>query len=220
MNRLGIDYRDGEINAIVKAAKEKAKNGFYGLWSHLFASSDDDICAVQAKRLKGVCGAERVSLSASEAVNKDFFLGERKRAGISLYGYGRFAVNFGLKPPLTLKTFLIRVKKVFRGESVGYAPPYIVKTDCFIGTAPIGYADGIMRSYVGGKVYVLGRECEIVAVCMDMIMIKLDCVAKAGDTVVVFSKEGNLKRLTKNAGTIVYEGLTALGTRLKRVVKK
>ena len=219
MNRLGVDYRDEDIPALMRLIKTVAKNGFYGVWSHLFDCADAARSYLQAQRLKGVCGREAVSLSASGALDKNYFSGEKKRVGLSLYGYGDFATKNGLLPPLSLKTFLVRAKKVYAGETVGYAPPYQVKKDCYIGTIPIGYADGVMRGYVGGKVFLRGGSCEIVAVCMDAAMIKLDFPAKAGDEVTVFSAERNLLSLTAKCGTIVYEGLTALGNRLERVTK-
>ncbi|MBP5177590.1 MAG: alanine racemase, partial [Clostridia bacterium] len=219
MNRLGVDYRDRKRIRLMTRALTSAKNlRFFGLGTHVFDASDARAVNAQRNRLirlecdlpLSVCASESLSFGGA---------GEYKRPGICLYGYGRTAERSRLLPPLSLTTRVVRIQPVEKGETVGYNAVFRAKKHTLVGTLPLGYADGMMRSYVGGSVFLKGEECRVLAVCMDMTMISLPRGAAVGDEVTVFSVERGLEDLTARAGTIVYEGLTALGSRLTRVIK-
>ena len=146
------------------------------------------------------------------------------RSGIGLYGYGNHP-NFDekLKPVATLKTVISQMHKIEPGESVGYNRSYISDGYRTTATLPLGHADGIGRHFGGGKTYVKvgGKMAPIIGnVCMDMIMIDVtDIDCKEGDEVIVFGTEHSAEEFAKSAKTISYELLTAISSRVKRIIK-
>jgi Alr-MurF fusion protein len=121
-----------------------------------------------------------------------------------------------------LKTKIAQIKKLQAGETVGYSRKGLLLRESLIGTICIGYADGIHRSLSNGKgkMYVNGVLCPIVGnVCMDMCMLDVTNVpgVQEGDEVIVFGPELPITRVAEMAGTIAYEIMTSISTRVKRV---
>ena len=219
MNRLGVDHRDvGTIDGVLLKVRDSGRLKLSFAATHFSDGENETITDTQSKRFFKAVGGRipDISLRASAAGYSE--VEDYPRIGLGLYGYGRLASRLGLKKPLSLRSRIVRIKRVEKGETVGYNAVFTAERQMLTGTFPLGYADGIMRGYVGGNVFVNGRKCPILAVCMDMTMIGLTGDEKCGDEVVVFSDEGNLEDLTKRAGTIVYEGLTAMRGRAKRVI--
>jgi len=221
MRRLGFDHAKPEeffgVASLVGCCPRLTP---VGIGTHLSCGEDENSSRVQTARFCPYSAMGKISVSASSAFLREECVGEYKRAGLCLYGYGEAARLLGLKKPLSLYTRIVRTITLDKGEKLGYNAVFEAKRKMLVGTLPIGYADGIMRAYRGASVFVRGKDCPILAVCMDMTMIGLPPQARVGDEVTVFSSEGNLERLTDNAGTIVYEGLTALGNRLRRLTVK
>lgn len=82
------------------------------------------------------------------------------RAGVALYGVlsspdDRTNLQLGLRPVLSLKSRVILVRKVKKGDSVGYGRSFIADRDSRIAVLPVGYADGYPRNLSCKKGYVL-----------------------------------------------------------------
>ena len=144
------------------------------------------------------------------------------RLGIGLYGVevtGGFDAE--LQSVSTLKTTVSQVKTLMPGETVGYSRKGLMENGGKIATLPIGYADGFDRRFSNGKGYVLiqGKKAAVVGnVCMDMVMVDVSGMeVKAGDEAIVYGEEISLKALAENIGTIPYELLTNISSRVKRV---
>ena len=144
------------------------------------------------------------------------------RLGIGLYGLevtGKY--NTALKPISTLKTTISQVKILEAGTTVGYSRKGMLPDGGKIATLSIGYADGYDRRFSNGKGYVLihGKKAPVIGnVCMDMMMVdvsEIDC--KAGDEAIIYGPDISLKELADRIGTIPYELLTNISTRVKRV---
>lgn len=144
------------------------------------------------------------------------------RLGIGLYGLevtGKY--NTALKPISTLKTTISQVKFLEAGTTVGYSRKGMLPDGGKIATLSIGYADGYDRRFSNGKGYVLihGKKAPVIGnVCMDMMMVdvsEIDC--KAGDEAIIYGPDISLKELADQIGTIPYELLTNISTRVKRV---
>ncbi|PJE39537.1 MAG: bifunctional UDP-N-acetylmuramoyl-tripeptide:D-alanyl-D-alanine ligase/alanine racemase [Flavobacterium sp.] len=144
------------------------------------------------------------------------------RLGIGLYGISndeeeqKFLENVG-----TLKSVISQIRTIEAGESVGYGRRFMADKTTKIATIPIGYADGIRRSWGNevGYVVINGKEAKIVgSVCMDMLMVnvtEIDC--KEGQSVIIFGENPNVNLMAKALNTIPYEILTGISQRVKRV---
>lgn len=147
------------------------------------------------------------------------------RVGIGLYGVGNNEIeNQQLQNVATLKTIILQINEINKGESVGYGRRYVAETTKKIATIPIGYADGIRRSYGNeiGYILVNGVKAPIVgSVCMDMLMADVsNCQATVGDEVIVFGDELRITEVAKLWNTIPYEVMTAISQRVKRIFYK
>jgi len=144
------------------------------------------------------------------------------RLGIGLYGVeATGSEQEALRPVSTLKTTVSQVKSIKQGETIGYSRKGIAETAKTIATIAIGYADGYDRRFSNGvgQVLIHGQRCPIIGnVCMDMCMVDVTGLeVKAGNEVVVFGPQLTLLELAQSIGTIPYELLTNVSTRVKRV---
>lgn len=146
------------------------------------------------------------------------------RAGIILYGYPQIETNLKIKPVMEVKSKIVLIKSLKKGESVSYGMTFKADKDTKIALIPIGYADGIPRKLsnnwnvkIKNKYYpVRGR------ICMDLMIIEIfDDKINIEDDVLIFGndKELNAENMAKKSKTISYEILTNIGERVKRVYK-
>jgi len=148
------------------------------------------------------------------------------RFGVALYGLNpsgtELSAPYHLQPALSLTAELAFVKKLARGKSISYGATYTATQDEWIGTVPIGYADGYERRLQGFHVLVDGQACEIVGrVCMDQLMVRLPKAYPVGTKVTLVGTDGDqtisLQDVADYCGTIHYEIACGLATRLPRV---
>jgi len=144
------------------------------------------------------------------------------RLGIGLYGVSndpsetKYLENVG-----TLKSIISQIRTIQAGESVGYGRRFMADKETKIATIPIGYADGISRSWGNeiGYIMIKNQKANIVgSVCMDMLMVNvtdIDCLE--GDAVIIFGENPNVTYIAEKLGTIPYEILTGISHRVKRV---
>jgi alanine racemase len=115
------------------------------------------------------------------------------------------------------------VKRVPAGTPLGYGGLFVTSRPSTIAVLPIGYHDGLRRSF-SGRVSVLfrGREAPIVgAVSMDLTLVDAtDCGASPGERVVCLGSDSGHAvtawDLARAAGTIPYEILCGIGSRVPR----
>lgn len=108
--------------------------------------------------------------------------------GIKPMDFGPFPVY--LRRSLVWKTRLAACKLYPAGWGVSYGQEYICKTDEWIGTLPLGYADGFHRG-PGNQVLIDGRRVPVVGrVCMDACMVRLDRPYPMGTEVVILGEQG------------------------------
>lgn len=144
------------------------------------------------------------------------------RLGIGLYGFG----SQGLRQVSSLHSRIVQIRSLPAGATVGYGRAGVLVRDSRIATVPIGYADGLDRGLGCGRwsMIVGGRPAPIVGrVCMDSCMIDVtDCDAAEGDRVTIFGGgEGNsAEDMARTLDTIVYEVLTSISGRVRRVYIK
>lgn len=144
------------------------------------------------------------------------------RLGIGLYGVGNDKEeNEQLQHVGTLKTIVLQIRELEADSSVGYGRRFRTTGKTRIATIPIGYADGIHRSWGNGvgEVYINGKFAPIVgSICMDMLMVDVtDVVCEEGDVVEVFGEHVSVNDIALKIGTIPYEIMTSISQRVKRV---
>lgn len=144
------------------------------------------------------------------------------RLGIGIYGISNhqseqpFLMQVG-----TLKSVISQIRTIPEGDSVGYSRKFIAKQPAKIATIPIGYADGIRRSWGNnvGYVTINQQKAPIVGnICMDMMMVdvtKIDCVE--GEKVIILGEQPNVMEMANAVDTISYEILTSISQRVKRI---
>lgn len=127
---------------------------------------------------------------------------------------------YPLKPAMSFVSQLVYTKQIAAGRSVGYGATYTAKQAEWIGTIPVGYADGVPRKLQGFHVLIDGHECEIVGrVCMDQMMVRLPYKMVPGGTKVVLMGESNDKKITAEdiaeyIDTIGYDVICGFSSRL------
>lgn len=144
------------------------------------------------------------------------------RLGIGLYGVevtGNYSSD--LLPVSQLKTTVSQVKTLPAGSTIGYSRRGKLPQGGKIATLPIGYADGYDRRFSNGNGYVLihGKKAPVIGnVCMDMVMVDVsELKVEAGDEAIIYGAEIPLAPLAKEIGTIPYELLTHISSRVKRI---
>lgn len=151
------------------------------------------------------------------------------RPGIMGYGYHPdrdHPAEVELRPALRWTTALSFSKQVSAGTPIGYGSTWTAPRDTWIGTIPIGYADGFSRAQGNrGRVLVGGEVVPVVGrVCMDQTMLDLGQHGgrlSVGDEVVVIGRQGghqiSADDLAAVGSTISYDVLCAIGGRVPRV---
>lgn len=234
MGRIGFQTAD-ELKAAVGVLNAHSdRMSFEGIFTH-FATADSpddtyfkfqyqnfqDFMAVLDKRPKYV----HVANSATSLWHK-VCGGNMIRFGIAAYGLnpsGRDITQlpYQLKPGLSVTSEIDFSKLVKKGRSIGYGATYTTDSDQWIGTVPVGYADGIPRAMQGFSVLVDGHKCPMVGrVCMDQFMIRLPHDYPYGTTVTIIGQSGDAQITADDVAyylhTISYEVICGLSPRLRR----
>ncbi|KAF0422907.1 alanine racemase [Pediococcus pentosaceus] len=152
--------------------------------------------------------------------------GNMIRFGVGIYGMNpsgkALESPFDLQPAMSLESELSFSKLVQKGRSISYGATYTAKEDEWIGTIPIGYADGYERRLQGFHVLIDGQFCEIVGrICMDQMMVRLPKSYPVGTKVILAGKSGEksitMTDIAEYAGTINYEITCGFTQRLPRI---
>tara|TARA_B000000532_G_scaffold163226_1_gene131675 strand:- start:51 stop:1139 length:1089 start_codon:yes stop_codon:yes gene_type:complete len=232
LNRIG--FNPSEIEWVIKEIKE---NIFHvkSVYSHLAyseATRPDQKTNFQIELFQKIIDThnknskEKIDfhlLNTSGIFNYPNLHLDYVRTGIGLYGFANQTQwNKKLKPLAVLKTTITQIHNVNKGETVGYNFGWTAKNDTKIAVLPIGHADGISRYYGHGKGWVLinGKKAHMVGnICMDMTMVeigKINC--DEGNEVIIFGTQSRADDLAEESGTISYELLSGLGSRISRKV--
>lgn len=142
------------------------------------------------------------------------------RLGLGLYGINP-RNNAIINNVATLKTTILQIRDVPSVDTVGYSRKGHLTRNSRIAAIPIGYADGLNRHLGNGHCYCLvnGKKAPYVGnICMDVCMIDVtDIDCHEGDTVTIFGDELPVTVLSDVLGTIPYEVLTCISTRVQHV---
>jgi alanine racemase len=230
MHRLGIPAEETTVEWQRLAAITSVEP--VGLMTHL-ANADDlaDACTERQLRVfrlacDGLPG-ERTIANSAGLLGWPQSHAEWNRPGIALYGVSPFigssAAQHGLRPVMTLRSELIAVNHLKRGDAVGYGGSWCCPEDMAVGVVAVGYGDGYPRHAASGTPVLLnGRRVPLVGrVSMDMISVDLRGQPGAciGDEVVLWGEGLPVEEIAEHATTIPYELLCGVTGRV-RIVEK
>ncbi|MFC2075125.1 alanine racemase [Bdellovibrionota bacterium] len=244
MHRLGITF--DQFPKLCRSLKEKSRFELKCLMTHLAISEKPDSSLTQSQLS---LFAEAIEIAREHNLNfQSFAFGNSGavihkipssfakpekmlvRPGIMLYGSypsPEMRSQVSLKPVMHYKTGIIGIKRVKKGESVGYGGTYRAPTDISMGILPVGYADGYNRLLSNkAEVLVGGRRVPVIGnVSMDLTTVDLSGVpdAKIGDEVVLFGTQGDewvsAWELAQLCGTISYEVFCSVSPRVPRIYR-
>ncbi len=226
MNRLGFGARDFPA-ALARIRDLNPPPGELRLMTHLSCANEreDQITRAQLQRFRAVTrGLDyEVSIANSAAIFGAVPTGcHWVRPGLALYGASPFAdcsaQSLGLKPVMTLMSSVITVRRVARGESVGYGGHWVAPRDSLIAIVAAGYGDGVHRSLANGAaVLVNGARVPLAGrVSMDMLAVDVSTLAdvRVGTPVVLWGEGLPVEETAQHAGTIAYELLCSVSPRV------
>jgi len=242
MHRLGFDKEDAKSIMSVFSMKHIKVSGIY---THLCAAdslNEEDICFTNMqienfykliKRLKeGGITIPKIHIQSSYGLlNYPEMNCDYVRAGIALYGVlsspdDNTKLQLDLKPVLSLKSKVILLREIRKGDSVGYSRTFVADRDSLIAILSIGYADGYPRNLSCGKSYVLinGHKAPVVGkICMDQLVVDVTDIpdVKVGIIATLIGKDGNEEitapMVADSSESITNELLCRMGRRLKIV---
>ena len=150
------------------------------------------------------------------------------RCGIALYGLlpsDEIEPAIPLRPALTLKSRVTRVRTLPTGSSISYGRTYITARPTRVALIPVGYGDGYHRLISNrGAVLIHGQRAPIVGrVCMDQFVVNVSHIpnVQLHDEVVLIGRQGAghipAEEVARWAETINYEVTTSLLPRIARI---
>ena len=233
MHRLGFDI--SELNDLTDLLHSSNRMVVKSVFSHLAAGEDpeeDEFTSLQAQLFIRGCLQLEESLgysftrhlsNSSATLRKKELQFDMVRLGIGLYGIDNtHARKLQLKPVVSLKTTIAQLRKIKKGETVGYNRLGRLHHDAVIATLRIGYADGLKRCLSNGvgKISVKGKTAPVIgSVAMDMTMVDVTGIRgiHEDDEVEIFGSHIPLEDVAAACNTISYEILTGISQRVKRV---
>ena len=248
MRRMGVPIE--EAHSLVEAVRASPQLTLGGLFTHLAKADESDPAASHAQvaafeALLGVLDGDAgqkpdhrldvhvansaglLRLNETERPERGF-LTQAVRPGLMLYGVSPFADEsaeaLDLEPVMTLAAQVVSVRRVKRGEAVGYGGEWRAPRDTTVATLPLGYADGIPRAILGrAQVHLAGAMRPVVGrVSMDYIGVEVaEGAVAVGEVATIFGRTPAGERVPVEAfaaaaGTIGYELLTGVGDRVVR----
>ena len=234
MNRLGI-VADQALS-VLKSLKKYKNLQFEGVFSHIAnAERPSHHNQEQILEFKKMVSHSSVKFKYQHLANTGSLLNQfgiemnMVRPGLALYGaypLSTLRKKMKLKAVMTLKSEVIQLKNVKRGDYISYGYTHQFKRDGCVATIPVGYADGYMRFFSNkGEVLIHGKRAPIVGiVCMDVFMVDVTDIQNVsiGDEVVLLGKQKKehitVEDLAERIHSIPWEIFCNLSDRIPRVV--
>lgn len=239
MGRIGVRF--DEVESFIEQLKNFTNIDFEGIMTH-FAAADSfaekNFTELQIERFNQVVDIfekNNFTFKYKDLANSPAAIAHPKsygnmiRLGGILYGLGEdvlpdWTEKPKLKPVLSLHTEIALIKKVKKGETLGYGRTFLADRDSVIATIPIGYQDGYRRALSNrGRVLVKGEYANVVGrISMDWTIIDITEIenVSVGDEVVLIGEQNGSKVTTEEvaekAGTISYEITCGINKRVTR----
>lgn len=242
MNRIGVRW--DELNEFADRLKKLTNLKVDGVMTH-FASADNldenDFTNSQISRFndavkllqeKGFRPTFKDLANSPASVAHPNSRGNMVRLGGVIYGLGGDVLPKNIEKPelkavMTLHSKITFLKRVPKGETLGYSRTFQTEKDSLIATIPIGYQDGYLRGLSNcGRVLINGKFANVVGrVSMDWTLIDVSEIenVKIGDEVVLIGEQNGSRieteELASKTNTISYEVTCGINKRVPRVFK-
>ncbi len=237
MGRLG-SCDPAQVLDLLRACAESPDLEPAGVWTH-FATADEpdsDFFGQQLDRFARVAEAAKSEFPgiAAHAANSAAVFRDRRshfdmaRCGVAVYGLDPFQgdpAERGLRPALSLRSYVADVKRFERGQSAGYGQTWRAERETFVAVLPLGYGDGVRRGLSNNaEVLISSRRHPLVGtVSMDNVTVDLGAPTEIepGAEAVLIGSQGKAailaEDLAKRLGTINYEITCGISARVPRV---
>lgn len=203
-----------------------------GCYSH-FATKSQDVAFIKRqyirflqfkKYVKDQSVIFHIANSFATTYDTKFRL-DMVRNGFLLYGGTENKI--GNKFILSIKSKIVNIMNVKKGDTIGYDRTFTVKKSMKIAVVPLGYADGLDRR-LSNLFYVLigGVKCKIIGlICMDVFMVDVSAIdARVMDEVVILGsqrcEEITINDMAECLGTSPYEVLLKLSPKRMNYILK
>ncbi|MFI1398836.1 alanine racemase [Streptomyces sp. NPDC020681] len=229
-----------ELVAAALAAEAEGTVKVTGLWSHFACADEPGHPSIAAqldvfREMLAYAEKEGIEPEVRHIANSPATLTlpeahfDLVRTGIAMYGISPSPElgtheELGLWPVMTLAASVALVKRVPAGHGVSYGHHYVTAGETTLGLIPLGYADGIPRHASGRGPVLVGGEWHRIAgrVAMDQFVVDLGGKkVQEGAEALLFGPgrrgEPTAEDWAEAAGTIAYEIVTRIGTRVPRV---
>lgn len=233
MHRLG--FNEEEIEELLLLVSSCPKLKIVSVFTHLAASEDvnnDAFTQNQIQKLNTIC--QRIDACISYPYLKHILNTagivrfpeaqyDMVRLGLGLYGFCPLPeIQQRLQSVIRLSSVITQLKKIKKGETIGYNRTFVAQEDMKIAIVPVGYADGFPRELSNGvgTMLVHQKPCPVVGkISMDMTTIDVTHLDEIviGDEVIIYNAENSLQTIGANIGKTPYELLTAISKRVPRI---
>ncbi len=238
MHRLGLN--PSEVLFFVKKVQNLPNINITGIFTH-FAEADEPNMSFSKKQLSAFqrlileLEKEKIHVPLVSAANSSaaFKLPDSHfdlvRIGIAMYGLKPevgFEYGVDLQSALEFKTQITQIIELAQGESVGYGREFVAAKPTLIATLAVGYGDGFRRSPQNwGEVLIKGQRAPLVGrVSMDQSSVDITNLKgdiRRGEEVILIGKSGteqvSAEEVAKKLGTISYEVVSSISTRVPRI---
>ncbi|MGL4333832.1 MAG: alanine racemase [Lactococcus garvieae] len=235
MGRIGVTTAE-EANQIIELA-DQYNISVRGIFTHYATADEEDTTQFKEQKAKFDALVSQLSRRPKYVHSTNSAAGlwqnqevqDIERIGLAMYGLNpsgdELALPYALEPALSLHSELTHVKKIHKGDTVGYGATFCAEEDTYVGTVSIGYADGWTRDMQGFKVIVDGQYCEIIGrISMDQMTIRLPKNYEMGTQVTLIGKNGDKEITVQDIAnwrhTIGYEVICLLSDRIYRVYEE
>jgi len=236
MERIGVHYYNAEgfLETSLKCRNIQVE----GVFSHFASAEDIDLSHTykQLERFQEVLHfyekrslpppVRHIANSAAILQLSESYL-DMVRPGILLYGVypsPHVQRTVTVQPALAWKSHVVYFKVIQPGHPVGYGSTWVTDHMVRAVTVPVGYGDGYFRSMSDkAQVIIRGMRYPVVGrISMDQIVVNLEWDSAYNDDEVILIGEKDGEAITVEdlaywAGTIPYEILTNINTRVPRI---
>ena len=245
MHRQGFYAEDlPRVIDLIMHSTPAIKRSLKGIYTHFAAAKDLKNIKYTDAQLKKFIDAARLfeergfahlikhaSATGGTLLGKKYHL-DAVRVGIGLHGVwpsaelrGQLGRKVKLEPTLSWRAIVTEVKKLKKGDAVGYDLTERAPRDLTMAILPVGYWHGFPRALSSrGTIGISGKQGKVLGrVSMDLLAVISSNHARPGDVATLIGRDGNVlftaDEIAAKAGTTAYEFLTRLNPLMERVVR-